>query len=203
VSDVDPRVASALRTQIARRQGERAGWKIGLNVPEIQAALGLREPVVGSLTSATRVAGSYAAGNAVELRAEAEVAIEVGPSLTAARFAAAIELVDVGRPPPGGLEAIVEENIFHRGFVVGGWVDEAPTGEARMWVGDELRASVAAAVDAAGTVDVVGRHLAGAGEDLRPGDLIIAGAVITEPVAPGDDVVVEIDGLGRVEVAIV
>ena len=61
----DERVAAAIRVQLEdwRKKlatgAERVGWKIGLNIPEVQERLGLREPVIGHLTSATRVESEY------------------------------------------------------------------------------------------------------------------------------------------------
>ena len=46
----DERVAAAIRVQLEdwRKKlatgAERVGWKIGLNIPEVQERLGLREP---------------------------------------------------------------------------------------------------------------------------------------------------------------
>lgn len=133
----DARVVSGLRTQLRHWRAaldggaERIGWKIGLNIPEVQEQLGIEESVIGHLTSATVVeaGGEYRAGAAVRLRAEAEVAVELGRDVephadadaareAVAGLAAAIELVDVGRPPED-VEAIVAANVFHRAVVLG------------------------------------------------------------------------------------
>jgi len=217
MTEVDPRVATALRTQLddwrtALQAGaKRVGWKIGLNVPEIQKQLGLTEPVIGHLTTATQVnsGATYEAGDAVALRAELEVAVLLGRDVDAeadedaardatAGLAAAIELVDVGRPPDG-FEAIVAQNIFHRGFVLG---PPRPTlgdglGEARMHIDGELRDTVRVPDDFADVVLLVARHLAAAGERLQAGDQIIAGALINLPVTPGETVSIQIDRLGE------
>jgi hypothetical protein len=66
MSDVHPRVASALNTQLgawraALERGERrVGWKLGLNFPEVEDVIG-REPVIGHLTAGTqlRTGASY------------------------------------------------------------------------------------------------------------------------------------------------
>jgi 2-keto-4-pentenoate hydratase len=44
--------------------------------------------------------------------------------------------------------------------------------------------------------------LEAAGERLQTGDRIITGSVVQVPVAPGDEVVAEIDGIGRVGLTI-
>jgi 2-keto-4-pentenoate hydratase len=211
VSISDARVTSALRAQLddwrtaLAAGGERVGWKIGLNIPEIQARFGIGEPVVGHLTSAPQVepGGTYAVEDPVALRAEAEVALRVGEAGSVDAWAVAIELVDVGRPS-GGIEGIVAGNVFHRAFVLGPFADTPPAEGANVSLtadGRLLDAGTCPA-DFDDMVGTVGRHLAAAGEQLLPGDVIIAGALAHEAVAPGAGVVVEIDGLGRLEVAI-
>ena len=182
------------------------GWKIGLNIPEVQERLGLSEPVIGHLTSETRLepGGSYSAAGAEALRLEPEVAIEVGPDESIAGVAPAIELVDVGRPP-GGFEGIVAENVFHRAFAIGESTSPVPAEKpvATVTVNGDERESADAADDLGEVVRLVGRLLGAAGERLEVGDRIIAGSVTPQvEVEPGDQVAVELSGLGRVEVRI-
>src|SRR3954452_24564127 len=117
-----------MREQLRGRQetldagAEHVGWKIGLNIPEVQQQLGIEEPVLGHLTTATVVepGGQFDGAGASKLMAEPEVAIEVGADQTIAGLAPAIELVDIGRPPRGeGVEGIVADNIFHSAVVLG------------------------------------------------------------------------------------
>jgi 2-keto-4-pentenoate hydratase len=220
-AEVDARAAEAIKVQLedwraALASGaERVGWKIGLNIPEVQERLGLREPVIGHLTSATRLesGGDYPGGEADELRAEPEVAIEVGRDVPGdadsesareaiAGYGAAIELVDVGRPP-ADLEGIVAGNVFHRGFVLGASQPALPAEgvEAVVSVNGDERDRADAPDDFAEVVMLVARLLDAVGERLSAGDRIIAGS-LTPPVAvgPGDDVAVDLGRLGRVEV---
>jgi 2-keto-4-pentenoate hydratase len=124
--------------------------------------------------------------------ADVEVVVEIGSD----ELGVALELVELARPP-GGLEALVESNVMHRGFVLG------PTGttpgEARLIVNGEVRAAAPARADHRATVEGLARVLEAAGERLQPGDRILTGSVVQVPVAPGDHVVAEIDGLGRAE----
>ena len=219
---VDPRVAKALGTQLERWRGaleqgaRRVGWKIGLNIPEVQARLGLEEPVIGHLTSATQLepGGSYGAGDAVALMAEPEVALELGRDVAPdagpdeaaeaiAGYGAAIELVDVGRPP-ADLESIVAENVFHRAFLIGPTEPGAPDGAAvEVSVGGEQRAASVVEEDFPATVRLVARLLGSVGERLQAGDWIIAGSLTEQvPVADGDDLSVELGPLGRVSVSV-
>ena len=209
---VDERVAGAIKVQLhdwrkALDAGaERVGWKIGLNIPEVQERLGLREPVIGHLTSATRLepGGSYPGGDADELRAEPEVVIDVGGDGAIAAYGAAIELVDVGRPP-ADLEGIVQGNVFHRAFVLGQPRPALPLEgvEAVLSVNGEERARADTPDDLSEVVTLVARLLDAVGERLLEGDRIIAGSLTPpEPVGPGDRVSVDVGRLGGVEVRV-
>ena len=210
MAEIDQRVADALRAQLVDWRAslyggaERVGWKIGLNLVEVQRHLGLDEPVVGHLTSATRLrpGAAFRAGSARALRAEAEVALEIGEEGRIAGYAAALELVDVGRPP-SDLESIVAANIFHRAFALAPSRPGPPDPfEARLTVNGTAHRPDRPPDPFPATVEVVARHLAAVGERLLPGDRIIAGAVINVPVAAGDEIVVDMGPLGRLEAAI-
>ena len=204
-----------MREQLRRRRealdagAEHVGWKIGLNIPEVQEQFGIEEPVLGHLTSATVVepGGEYHASGAAKLMAEPEVAIELGEDQKIAGLAAAIELVDTGRRPRGeGVEGIVADNIFHSAVVLGP-SRPTPPGDgvhATVFVNGEERASAEMADDLAEVVLVASRRLEEAGEKLRSGDRIIAGSITSQvgPLSPGDDVVVEVAGLGDIQVRI-
>ena len=45
------------RREILAQGAEPIGWKIGFNIPEIQAQLGISEPVIGHLISARELTG--------------------------------------------------------------------------------------------------------------------------------------------------
>jgi hypothetical protein len=68
----------------------RVGWKVGRGIVEGEEHL---EPVLGYLTELSD--GDFDLGGVSELRVDAEVAVEVGSG----RVAAALELVDLARPP--------------------------------------------------------------------------------------------------------
>jgi 2-keto-4-pentenoate hydratase len=219
----DPRVVRALEAQLERWRealasgARRIGWKIGLNIPEVQQRLGLTEPVVGHLTSATELppGGSYPAGAAVELKAEPEMALELGRDVEASKgedvalgalaaVGPAIELVDTGRPP-GGLEAIVAENIFHRAFTLGPTSARPSTVglTASVAVNGKVGASADVPGDFADVVLVVARLLEAAGERLLAGDRIIAGSLTPQvPVKTGDHVRMDAGELGHAELRI-
>jgi 2-keto-4-pentenoate hydratase len=75
---------------------------------------------------------------------------------------------------------------------------------ATVFVNGEERASAEMADDLAEVVQVAARRLAEAGEQLRPGDRIIAGSITPQvgPLSPGDDLTVEVAGLGDLQVRI-
>ena len=217
----DPRVIAGLRAQLrdwrAALDGgaARVGWKIGLNIPEAQKALGIEEPVIGYLTSASVVdsGGEYSAGGDSSLRAEPEVALEMGADVEpdadadAAReaiagLAVALELVDVTPPADDGIEAILAINVFHRAAVLGpsrpAFRGEGLAGAIH--VNGEQREAAEVPDDFTDVVRLTARLLGEAGERLERGDRIIAGSLTPQvPLAVGDRVAVEIEDLGRVE----
>jgi 2-keto-4-pentenoate hydratase len=211
VADSDPRIVEALVKQLTewRRAldagAHRVGWKIGINVPEAQRKLGISEPVIGHLTSDTQLSdgATFDGSAATELRVEPEVALHMGANGEVSGYGAAIEIVDTGNPP-SEVEAIVATNIFHRGFLLAEAQPAMPAGlEAEVRVGEELRASGEAPPHFSDVVELVSRLLTDAGEELRSGDVIIAGS-LTPPqqVHRGDRVNVGLGPLGSLTVSI-
>jgi 2-keto-4-pentenoate hydratase len=218
VARIDPRLESALAEQLGRRRtaldagAERVGWKLGLGEAE---RIG-QGPVVGHLTTATQLepGAAYPAGDPVALRADAEVAIELGRDVdpdagsdavlaAIAAYGAALEVVDLGAPPHDP-ERIVAANVFHRAFALGPldrrWPAEGV--EGRLFVDGELRASAAAGHELAALVRSVAAILGAIGERLQAGDRLIMGSVVQVPIAPGDRVTAELGSLGEVRLSI-
>jgi 2-keto-4-pentenoate hydratase len=212
VTELHPSVLAGLAAQRERRDAllvagaARVGWKMGRGIAEIEAVMG-EEPVTGYLTGATMFDSGavHPAGDAAALRAEVELALVVGDPGTEpiAGIATALELVDVesGR---GSIQEILANNVFHRGFAIGNVHESAdPAGRtARLWTDDELRGASSVRSDHVDTLRAAERGLAAIGESLAPGDVILTGSAVHVPVAPGDHVRVEIDGLDRLEVVI-
>ncbi len=206
---MDPQVIGATELQLERWRAElaggaeRVGWKIGFNGQAAQQQAGLSSPVVGYLTSATRL--PYGAHLPLEggtrVMVEPEVAIEVGEKLEAVALAAAIEVVDVDAPFTD-LERIVEENVFHRGFLLGDFRPgyPPPRSAAVLVDGQDREREAVESFDSAAIIALVVETLALAGEALLPGDKILAGA-LTPPVevSPGDRVGIQLDNLGMVQ----
>jgi 2-keto-4-pentenoate hydratase len=198
-----------MRAQLARRRAdldagaEPLGWKIGVNVPAVQEALGISEPVVGYMTARSLVAS----GDVVDIGGwtgpmlEPEVAIRVGAGGTIAAVAPAIELVDIDLPFDD-IEPILAGNIFHRHVVLGAEVaDVEPAGACRVLVDGEEVAAGSVECDAEGTVAHVAEFLERHDARLAAGEVIIAGSLTTpQPVPAGASIEVEVGELGTVSV---
>ena len=200
MSEIDPRLVAAVCEQLSRRpvDAARVGWKVGAGDAErIGGSI-----AVGQLTSATVLApGSTYRGRGGDLRADAELAIQLGEEETVAGYGAALELVDLaGDDDP---ETVVAHNVFHRAVAFGPMHASLPREiVGALLVNGERRAAAPVAVDVAETVAAVERIVGSVGERLEPGDRIITGSVVQIPLAAGDEVVAELGALGRVELTI-
>lgn len=183
---------------------DRVGWKIGLNPPAVMEALGLERPLAAPLTEATRLAdgATVSIGGYTAAVVEPEVAVEVGPDGGVGRVAAAIELVDIDTPLDQ-LDAVVAGGIFHRGFVFGPFTDAVPDEvTATVTVGDQERGRAERDPGLADALETIAVRAAEIGDELRPGDIVIAGSLTPGvPVAPGEHLVIEVAPLGRLELS--
>jgi 2-oxo-hept-3-ene-1,7-dioate hydratase len=199
----------------------RLGWKIALNDPDVQRAIGLDGPLVAALDGAACIppGGTYHASRDASLAAEAEIAIEIGRDLAGdatidqaraaiASFAPAIEIVDRARPA-GNLTALLAHSVFHAATVIGAAQPRLPElspAWPRLTVPD--RAPVEAdptlvPADLAAVVAHAARMLARHGDRLAAGDRVISGSFVQPvPVAAGDRVEVDFGPLGAVAVHI-
>ena len=218
--EIDPRVSAGLDRQLGvwrdtiARGADRLGWKIGLNTAEAKEKLGLPDPVIGFLTSATRVesGATYPVGEferaliepevAVRLRRPVEAGAQPDEALAAIQsLGPAIELVDIPAPPED-VAATMAGNVFHRAVVLGPHREDAAVDgiEAVVRVNGEERQTATANVDLAETISLVADLLGGAMELLEAGDTIICGSLTPPvPVGPGDEVEVDLGPLGTVE----
>jgi 2-keto-4-pentenoate hydratase len=214
VTDVQAKIAAGMRAQLGRRDAELVagagalGWKMGLTVPAVQEGLGLAGPVAGYLTTGSAMADgatlSLAGFTAAML--EPEVAIHVGEGGTVAGLGPAIEIVDIDLPFED-VEPILAGNVFHRAVVLG-----PPTAGAsvegvvaRVSRNGEAAASADAAPvvgDPADVVRFVSEWVEPFGATVEPGQAIIAGSITApQPVAPGDEVTVDLGSLGSLSLA--
>jgi 2-keto-4-pentenoate hydratase len=227
-SAADPRIARGLEAQLrvfAERlaAGEkRVGWKVALNAPPVQRQLGISEPVVGFLSSGSRVepgseqpiAGARALGVEAEIALHVSRDVEPGADEDACgsaigSIAPALELVDIDLPFED-LELILERNVFHRGFALGaeqpgragGDLDGIAVSLARNGEVEQSLDALDAVLDPPGVVALVAKVVAVGGERLRAGDVIISGA-LTPNVWPagGDRVEVDFGPLGTLSLS--
>ena len=212
----DPRVARGLEAMLELRRARlaaaerRLGWKVAFGAPASLEQLRLEAPLVGFLTDRSLVES----GSRVEIGSwtrpvlEPEVAARIGLRAEIAALAPALELADVDRPLDD-VEAIVADNIFHRGVVLGEFRAAAglPAAvDARVLRDGSEHARTNAPEALTGEISVLVRHVAelleSQGESLRADDIVICGSIVP-PIAivPGEHVVFELDPFGRVDVA--
>jgi len=193
-----------LRERIAAGE-RRAGWKIALNDPRVQQALGISAPVIGHLTSATVLpaGGSHSLAGATRPAIEPEVAVHIGEDGEVAGLGAALEVIDVDMPFED-LVAVMAGNVFHRAAVLGpvaAGATELAGRTARMTreAGEAVIDVAEAALAPREVVGLVSGYLEAVGERLHAGDVIIAGSLVpAAPLAGSERVELEINGLGSV-----
>ena len=202
----------------------RRGWKVGINVPEVQTRIGLPHAAVGWLDG-RRVLDSgarLAAPDGARLHVEAEVALEIGVALDAsasleaaraaiARVRPALEIVDYALPTQG-LSDVIAHSMFHHASVLGAPGEPGaeralgtawPTLTAGARRAEKPRSDLVAA-DLGELVRFVAEYLAAFGRSLAAGDLILSGSYFADalPVAAGDEVVARFGALGAVALRI-
>jgi 2-keto-4-pentenoate hydratase len=207
----DERVARGMRAQLALRRerlaaGERPlGWKVGFGAPEALEKLRIDGPLVGWANPwfEAEIAAHMARDVAGDARRE-EVAEAIGG------LGPAVELDDVDPPPGADPEAILAGNIFHRRVLLGPVDDGRRTAAGVsgrvLRNGEEADRTddpQALTGELVGVVRHVAAVLAGHGERLRAGEVIITGAVVPPlPVRPGDVLVAELAPLGSLSVSL-
>jgi 2-keto-4-pentenoate hydratase len=209
-------VARGLEAQFAALSAKRArgiepiGWKIGLNSPPVQRYLGLLRPVIGHLTTASLIEpGSlHSLEGGVRVGVEPEVAIRLGADASIESLGPAIEIVDLD-PAITELEPILAGNVYHRGVVLGPPMEAAGPVELEGLTATVTRNSSVeqeAAYSETGedpveVVRLVAARLALVGEELRQGQVIIAGSLTPIVfVEPGDSIEVDLGPLGSLDV---
>jgi len=223
-------IAAAYRVQsrlIARRLGRgavRVGRKIGLTSPAVQRQLGVGQPDFGVLLDDMTVpdGGVVPMRRLLQPKVEGEVAFRLRADLdgepdratvraAVASAHAAVEIVDsriagwdiriadtVADNASSGLFVVSEHGVsleevepadVTMTLTLNGQV--ASEGDGRACLGDPLVA-----------LEWLARTAAGLGDPLRAGELVLSGALGPMVVAqPGDQVRVEISGLGAVGVS--
>ena len=210
----------AMRARIAAGMPRR-GWKVGINVPEIQAKLGLEHSLVGWLDGERILASgatlSIPPGSLFHVEPELclrlETSVEGGADLATARAAVdavapALEIVDYAKPAKS-LSDIVQHSMFHAACALGDWRPVPPHGridiapEVRLRVGsresEPARADLVPA-DVGEIVLLVAAVLRECGERLVAGDLILSGSFTARalPLSASQTAIATLGDLGVV-----
>ena len=218
--ELDDRVVAGMAAQLAKRAevlaggAEPIGWKVGFNVPSVQEAFGIRQPVTGFMTTRSLVpAGEpHSLAGATTPMAEPEVAVHIGASVDAgcdreeaaaaiAALGPAIEIADV-HPLTNDVERVVAMNAYHRAVSFGDPVSGVELDEVTARVtyngqplGDPDPTDTT--LDPVAAVQLAAATIATGGERLRPGDRIITGSLVPPPVvSPGDELALDLGPLG-------
>jgi 2-keto-4-pentenoate hydratase len=210
----DTRIAAGMRTQLALRRraiaegAQPIGWKVGFGAPAALAKFALTAPLIGFMLDRNVLApgASVSLAGWIKPAAEPEIAVEIaadvpgGGSRAAAADAIgaigpAIELADVTFPPED-VETILAGNIFHRHVLLGPR-DRTREGGSTDGLHARVLRNGAAHADTSdlegntGKLADIVRHvadvLAACGEQLKAGEVIIAGSVIAPIFLGGDD----------------
>lgn len=209
----DPRVRRGMETQLALRRerlsaGETPlGWKVGFGTLEAFEKLGTGAPLVGFLLrSALAPSGAaYSLDGFSRPALEPEVAVRMGEDGAVSALGPAFEIADVD--PDADLEAILADDIFQRGVVLGPMAERAALdgASARVVVnGEETPVTDPEALP--GAIPDLLAHVAALlpafGDELRPGDIVITGSIVPPlAVGAGDRVEYELAGIGSVSIS--
>jgi 2-oxo-3-hexenedioate decarboxylase/2-keto-4-pentenoate hydratase len=220
------RIQDAVHGLLAADFGARVGYKIGCTSPVMQQYLSIAHPCSGGvLAKGVHESGvSLNAKDFVRVGVECEIAVRLARDLSAteAPFTAewvaesieaylpAIEIVDdrYVKWETLGAPTLVADDFFAAGCVLGNPVTRSASPDLLTVVG---RARINGDEVGQGTgADVLGHphhalawlanHLAANDKSLRAGEIVLTGSLVkTAWLNAGDAVVMELEGLGRVE----
>ena len=201
--------------------GPIGGHKIGCTTPVMQAFLGIANPCAGEVFASTAFAeaGLFRTGEALRLGVECEIAVTLSrdvlqpltrssAAVAVAAMHASIEVVDdrYDEYPTLGTPTLIADDFFNFGCVLGSAVTA--------WRGLDLEAIGGrmlingAEVGAGRGADILGHPLealvwlssnaAARRRPLRAGQFVTLGSLVaTNWVSAGDEVRIEVDGLGE------
>jgi 2-oxo-3-hexenedioate decarboxylase len=208
----------AIQRRLSRGE-QRVGTKMGLTSRAKMRQVGVDQVIWGRLTDAMRVdeGGELTLAGRVHPRAEPEVAfimkkplagrVSAAEAMAAVEAVApAIEIIDSRyRDFKFNLSDVVADNASSSGFIVGNpqpaTTDVANLGIVMRVNGQAVQIGSSAAIlgHPLRSLVVAARMVAEAGEILRPGDIVLAGAATEAvPLRAGQHVRTEIQALGAV-----
>jgi 2-keto-4-pentenoate hydratase len=227
----DERIARGMAAQFELRKARLAagekpiGWKAGFGAPTPLKKLKLDAALVGFMTDKSKIAssGTISVSGWSKPAAEPEIAIYLGKDVPAgadtetaraaiAAIGPAFEIVDL-KLPLNDVESILSGNIFHRYVILG----EADSSRAGADVGGLSAKILRNGAEEASTTEVealtgpltaivqrVADTIAGMGETLRAGEVIIAGSLVAPIFLNADDrdLSYTLDPVGGVSVTI-
>lgn len=197
----------------------RRGWKVGINVPEVQRKLGLSSALVGWLDG-DRV---FPSGSAIAIPPGSKIYVEpelclrmaapvhaetdrASASAAVDAIAPALELVDYSKPA-ATLDDIVRGSMFHSACVLGDWRSPDARLDISAFVSlrvgslqSEPARSDLVPGDLADLVILVAALLAEGSQQLLPGDLILSGSFTAKalPLRAGETATAELGPFGLV-----
>jgi 2-keto-4-pentenoate hydratase len=198
----------------------RCGWKVGINVPEIQKRLALPHAGIGWLDGdqLLRSESVLTASSGARLHVEPEVALRISGRVPEAIPASrarchiaavhpALEIVNYAKPG-SGLTDVVAHSMFHEATVLGDAVSlEAVPELGSSWPvlmvddrpGTPPRSDLVPA-ELGELVAFAAAYLAAFGQILEDGDLLLSGAFLDRApgISPGGSAVAEFGPMGSV-----
>ena len=220
------RIQRAVHDLLLPQVGSLVGYKIGCTSEVMQDYLGIPHPCGGGVFERVVHASgvSLRAGDFVRIGVECEIAVRLARDLAPSEepftaewvgeavevYFPAIEIVDdrYERWETIGAATLIADDFFAAGCVLGEAVARHAAPDLRQVTG---RALINGAEAGRGTgADVLGHphnalawlanHLASEGKGLHAGQLVLTGSLVkTIWLKAGDRVVMELQGLGRVE----
>ncbi|TNB46623.1 4-oxalocrotonate decarboxylase [Martelella lutilitoris] len=212
--------AQALSLQRRYARGEkRVGIKMGLTSRAKMMQVGVTDVIWGRLTDAMREeeGGTVSLSKYVHPRVEPEIAFLMKKPLSGkvsaleameavAAIAPALEIIDSRyKAFKFDIGDVIADNSSSSGFVIGQWSDASTdianlgmvlsiNGEPR-----EIGSSAAILGHPVRSLVAAARMVAAAGEELKAGDIVLAGgATAAIPMAAGQAVTLEVERLGTV-----
>jgi 2-keto-4-pentenoate hydratase len=221
-------LGDAYRIQLAlidRRvaAGERhIGWKVGLTAKPIQEQFGFHEPVFGCILETKPTGYAFSATELIHPGFETELCVRLSSgldgSVTFEQVCAAVdavypalEIVERRGDFVKQMAVALADNAQQRSVVVGAPVQFTPamaldTVMARVQLnGREVATGFGSGVlgNPLNSIVWLASKLGQYGRQLSPGDVIMTGSFVRQfPLSPGDVVLADFAGIGRVEVQI-
>jgi 2-keto-4-pentenoate hydratase len=227
----DQRIKRGMQAQFAWRRerlnaGERPiGWKAGFGASAAMEKFEISAPLLGFLTDRVKVDPDTTVSIKGWKQAvvEPEIAIHLGadPGVGAddeavrgaiAGLGIAFELADLN-PPPEDVEAILAGNIFNRHVALGPAIGARAGGNTGGLTGTihrngELFARTSEVESNTGSLIAITREVcdvvSGLGENIKAGDVIIAGSIVPPIFVEGDaeEITFEVNELGRLGIRV-